>query len=142
MMFTIFTSCQFFFHDYFPSELNRIVRDLIDPKKKADFQNNIEKLREFNSWDYWKKKPDMEDAGKVLFDVINVIGVDRKPFIEVLSSEHRTLQQNFMRLILDSIMCFAEKYESGYFDARNEAACELSAKIVKNFRSEFGLPLI
>jgi hypothetical protein len=124
------------------AELTSIVRDLIDPEKESEFQENMEKLREFNSRDYWKKKPDMEDAGKVMFDAINVMGINRKPFVEILSSEHRTLQQDFMRLIIDSIVCLAEKYENGCFDARNEDACELSAKIVKKFRSEFGLPVV
>ena len=124
------------------TELIGIVRDLIDPNKKNDFQVNLDKLEKFDSRDYWEKKPDMEDAGKVMFDALNRMGVNRKPFINVLNSEHRTLQQDFMRLMIDSLICFADKYESGCFDARNEAACELSAKIVKEFRDEFGLPVV
>lgn len=43
-----------------------------------------------------------------------------------LCSLHRTLQQNFMRVVLAFIEIHAGMYEAGLYDLRNEDTCRLS----------------
>lgn len=43
-----------------------------------------------------------------------------------LTGLHRTLQQNFARVVLAFIEMQAAKYEAGLFDLRNEDTCRLS----------------
>lgn len=44
---------------------------------------------------------------------------------EALSGEHRTLQQNFMRVFLSFVEIQAAMYEAGIYDLRNEDTCRL-----------------
>ena len=86
-----------------------------------------------------------EDALNSLFDAINKMGGDKDVMAgvtNVLNKQHRTLQQNFMRLIIvPSIKSFAAKKAEGWYDLRNEAACELATKLLPIVEKE-SLPFI
>jgi hypothetical protein len=80
-----------------------------------------------------------------LFDVLNQMGGEQDVKIaleHVIHSQHRTLQQNFMRnLIVPSIQIFANMGEEGWTDLRNEASCKLAGKLHK-IANETGLPFV
>ena len=59
--------------------------------------------------------------------------------------EHRTLQQGMMRLFMVCIQKWADDYGKGdgWYDLRNAATCQISAKIVAKLGDEIHmLPLI
>jgi hypothetical protein len=55
---------------------------------------------------------------------------------------HRTLQQNFMRLVMSFLQTQAEK-EPGFYDARNENTVRLAKAAIRAMAEEkLGLPII
>lgn len=86
-----------------------------------------------------------EDALNSLFDALNKMGGEdqvRQALDNVLSKQHRTLQQNYFReIVIGSIRLFDEKRERGFFDLRNEASCALAGKLNVITKDE-GLPFI
>lgn len=65
--------------------------------------------------------------------MINNLGFPYKVVAKELASEHRTLQQSFMRLCVAYIQEMAT-HES--YDARNERSVLLAKEIVKNIPSD------
>ena len=65
-------------------------------------------------------------------------------FAEELSREHRTLQQNIMRVVIDGfIRPMAEKLEAKDFDMRNETAVRLAAAMIKTIdETNHALPYV
>ena len=59
---------------------------------------------------------------------------DFKKAAEKMSHEHRYLQNEMFKVCLDYIKVLAENCENGWFDARNEYACETSKKIIDYFK--------
>jgi len=61
----------------------------------------------------------------------------------MIVQDHRTLQQNKMRLIVTCLKKWAEMEENGYFDLRNEATVKLARKLVDVMdEGEFYLPSV
>lgn len=86
-----------------------------------------------------KKDAEIKRLFNDLFCELNHRGNEdniRKALHETLRTQHRTLQQNYFRLIIvPSILEFAMKQDMGLVDLRNEASCELAKKLepfVKN----------
>jgi hypothetical protein len=52
-------------------------------------------------------------------------------FVESLSHMHPTHQQSFARFMQKILAYYAEQYEKGYCDMRNEASCKLFAELHK-----------
>ena len=71
---------------------------------------------------------------------LNTFSFDTKGFCKSMMEEHRTIQQNFMRLIRDYIEYVAEQPEY-MFDGRNEASREFARRVVE-VTDDVGLPLI
>lgn len=62
---------------------------------------------------------------------------------ELLASDHRTLQQGFMRdLVWPLLKLWADDYTSGRYDARNEATVRLAHQIVATFKTDAAFPFI
>ncbi len=62
-----------------------------------------------------------------------------------MSKIHRTLQQNFMRMILMFIQIKAAAYEAGIYDLRNEATCRKSKIMwdaLRNANEQHELPFV
>ena len=80
-----------------------------------------------------------------LFDVLNRMGSEQDvetALENVIHSQHRTLQQNFMRnMIIPSIRVFAKMGEEGWTDLRNEASCKLAGELHK-IADNTGLPFV
>lgn len=70
------------------------------------------------------------DVMRELFRILNGMNSDIKvqdAVVYALKTEHRTLQQSFMRyVVIPAILKMAEDYERGFFDDRNEGACRFA----------------
>jgi len=87
------------------------------------------------SWEYTydKERGDVVDEAKCLArhisDYLNVMSSGRpKVLVTALSNTHRTLQQDFMRVVVEWIKYNAE---TKFYDGRNQAAVLLSRKLQK-----------
>ncbi len=64
-------------------------------------------------------------------DFVNSYGSNNKEFIELMSREHRTLQQSFTRLVFMWIEhCASRDY---HYDGRNEATHKISKEVIEAF---------
>jgi len=67
-------------------------------------------------------------AADALADAHNKMGFRPKKFAEALARQHRTIQQNIFRSIVEIIICTAsDEYET---DQRNEASHKLAKRII------------
>jgi hypothetical protein len=84
-------------------------------------------------------------ALRVVIGSLNVCDGEKKSVNTVkylLQHEHRTLQQNFMRVIIvPAIEQLALQHKNGYIDMRNEAACSLAGELHKTTKGVM-LPFI
>lgn len=81
-----------------------------------------------------KEMTDGEKLAHDVADAINNMSFDSKGFCEQMSLEHRTLQQNFMRLIATYIQYVAEQPDY-MFDGRNECAQKFAKEVVAQMKS-------
>lgn len=73
------------------------------------------------------------EIAKEIMKLVNYMGNDKvlgKALAEELSHEHRTIQQNFFRMIYYTASQY-EKEMDGHTDLRNEGALALAKLIVK-----------
>lgn len=118
------------------NKLMKLTQDLLKSLKDSDVPQDdevttqIAELEAFLSYDnYYKRKPDMEDAVKVLSDAVNIIGGDNKEeFVKFLSNEHRTLQQGITGLFLAWLESLSKLSERQY-DGRNEGSVRVAKQI-------------
>lgn len=88
-------------------------------------------------------KHDMDEgreAARKIMDGVNCCS-DREfldGFLDELRRTHRTLQQGYGKIIIESILAFAEMNDGNWTDARNEAICSLSAKLREVIRENNG----
>jgi hypothetical protein len=88
-------------------------------------------------------KNDMEEGRKIarqMMDAMNCCS-DREVvdgFMDELRRTHRTLQQAYGKVVIESILTFAEMNDGNWTDARNEAICSLSAKLREVIRENNG----
>jgi hypothetical protein len=93
-------------------------------------------------YDPEKERKECEEIFSKMFHKIN--GADReltKVFKEKLSTEHRTLQQGFWRMVVELIIQTSEVPENRY-DLRNEASVKMCKEIVDKLGDKLYLPLI
>ena len=84
-----------------------------------------------------------QEAAQALASFCNDYGADDEGFMDEIHRTHRTLQQGVGRLMVQLIKQWAQDYQSGNYDDRNKAVCELSRDIVKKVQPEMlYLPLI
>lgn len=72
---------------------------------------------------------DGKELAKTVAYAINSYNFDNKDFCEQMHREHRTLQQNFMRLIREYLKSTAE---TEYYDGRNEASVMFARKVMES----------
>jgi len=78
-------------------------------------------------------KDDAKEAQELAAEVMsfcNCMSVDKQAFVGAVLREHRTLQQNFMELVLAFLVRCAKAYEDHAYDARNQSTCKLAHEIV------------
>ena len=71
-------------------------------------------------------------AVAAISSMVNTYGTDPKEFIELMSREHRTLQQSFSRLVWHWIEFVAsDEYRT---DGRNQASQDVAQRVLRAFR--------
>ena len=77
-------------------------------------------------------KKEMQEAWDKFSHAINNFSYEdqAEAFCEVLSNEHRTLQQNFWRMMIQVIKKYA-KMKEGWYDLRNEASVKMCRELGK-----------
>lgn len=82
-------------------------------------------------------------AVRQIIDSMNCFSFEDKEFCDLMSREHRTLQQSFTRLCLAWIKHCSE-YQDFQIDGRNELAVDACKRIaeVMNEENIGGLPMI
>jgi len=82
------------------------------------------------------RKKEAQDRGKAigaaLTDALNTYNYEKdlvQGFIEGVVGSHRTLQQSTMRALYALILKWAEMYEKGYYDPRNEKTVKFCKQI-------------
>ena len=70
------------------------------------------------------------ELAKEIASSLNTFSFDKKGFCETMMHEHRTIQQNFMRLIRDYMQFVAEQPDY-MFDGRNEASRDFARKVAE-----------
>ena len=60
----------------------------------------------------------------------------KRKVAELMSYEHRYLQNEMFKVCLEYIKKLAENCEKGCYDPRNEYACKTSKKIIDNFKED------
>ncbi|HQL12037.1 MAG TPA: hypothetical protein PK507_03395 [bacterium] len=85
-----------------------------------------------------------EEMAKSFSDFVNSFDTSRhKEFAEKLCyNTHRTLQQSSMAVMMECMKLWAEMYDKGWYDLRNEQTCKLAKKIVDEFKDEIYMPFI
>lgn len=103
---------------------------------------DLMELMEDISYEEFRKIISGKDIARGLSDFVNSSYSDtEKEFVDTVLSEHRTLQQSIFRLFIQCMEGWAEMYDEGYFDDRNEVTCRLSKQIMEVIKDE-AIPLI
>lgn len=69
---------------------------------------------------------------KNLSDLVNGGSRNSKDdFVDVVTSEHRYLQEEMFELFLKCMEVWSKNYEDNKYDARNKFACQVSNRIMK-----------
>lgn len=104
-----------------------VLENQLDIVKFGKPSDNLEDSREFK-------------AARALEDAINSFSFNPDRFAEAIPYMHRTLQQNFFRMVR-SCVCKMANAESWRIDPRNEASHKM-CKAIAEPMSEYSLPYI
>jgi hypothetical protein len=90
---------------------------------------------------------DANKTASTLADFVNAFNFDGEGFVnKVCYGTHRTLQQSIGKLVFMLIRKWADCYDKGIYDGRNEALCKSCKSIVETMDKEDeywdSLPLI
>ena len=99
-------------------------------------ESNIEKKEQ--TWSELDFSDKEALAVRTIFRSLNYAGRDdfEKLLSHILNTEHRTLQQNFWRMINNVAAKYYEHSQPNYFDARNEQSVEFT-KGIKDLNAFF-----
>lgn len=75
-----------------------------------------------------------EEFARLFMDMVNSGGGRASDFAEVVTKEHRYLQGEAFTMFLFCIEKWAKSYKDKNYDARNEAACKLSAIMLESIK--------
>lgn len=67
---------------------------------------------------------------------------DRQQFVEAISRQHRSLQQQTIGLLMEVVAKFAKMRKDNDYDLRNDAATKLCNEIYEEFGDKFRMPFI
>jgi hypothetical protein len=83
-----------------------------------------------------------EDMAKIFALFCNSFTPDISGFVKSTMTEHRTLQQTMMRVFIATIEQWAKNYDTGRYDARNEATCKMAKQIWEIIKDNPYLPFV
>jgi len=114
-----------------------------DLKSLFDLWEKVNESITFLQGDYDReliKEPEV--IVNAMSDYVNNYGFEPHKFVELMSRQHRSLQQSFTRLVLMWLLHLSQ-LEEGYYDGRNEVAVNIAKKIMKGLdKHDVNLPLI
>lgn len=77
------------------------------------------------------------EMGNMLSDFVNSsFPSERKELASVISSDHRSLQEDSFLMFLECITDWAEAYDSGYYDERNKYTCMASSVMINALKDK------
>lgn len=82
-----------------------------------------------------------ENAAQAIFQAMNTFSVrsNGETIVSKMLAEHRTINQAFTgSVVLPFVKGMAFMYQKGYYDGRNEMACEMCSKMWEMLKSEYG----
>lgn len=107
----------------------------------ADEFYKLMKERRYDTYEEHRK-----EVARVFVDVLGTLcnegdNSQYERIAERFNAEHRTIQQQIFSLFLHICSELAERYKENRYDARNEYACKMAAKIIELVESPH-VPLI
>ena len=132
------------YNDYELSN-EQIVRLIKDDTKACSEERDflMEKVLERFEYDLCPRKNEGEDNDDVFArffgNFVNGKCHSKKKVAERMCREHRYLQNEMFKVCLEYIKQLAKNFDNGFYDGRNEYACETSKKII-NYFNEIDYP--
>jgi len=83
-------------------------------------------------------RPTTEELVKELSTFANNFTPDTEGFVDGVCSLHRTLQQGLFGLFAACLKRWAENFDTGNYDLRNEYACKTSKRIIEALGEDAG----
>jgi hypothetical protein len=125
--------------DKFEKRIKELKRDNIE---SLTIDEIMKHLQECETEAFNNRHKDMgELVGEALSDYVNNMSLNSKPFVNKVTTQHRTLQQSTFKLFMDCIKKWSEMDGNGFYDLRNEQTVKLSKKITESLKDEY-IPFI
>jgi hypothetical protein len=103
---------------------------------QEDKQFLLEKIKERFTYDLCKRGGETNDDVFARFfgNFVNGKCESKRKVAELMSKEHRYLQNEMFKVCLEYIKILAENCEKGWFDPRNQYAAKTSKEIIDHFK--------
>jgi hypothetical protein len=89
-----------------------------------------------------RKYDEATKTAEAFMNDVNSMSFDVTSFADAVTTEHRTLQQNAFRAFAACIEQWAEMYETGRYDLRNEQTVKLAHEFWHNHLKDEGVPFV
>ena len=123
------------------NELCEKIQSMLESDNLSEEQKKAfkELLTEYE-WATYKEYNDRHEFfRKQVEKMVNDFGFQDEELAKSMANEHPTLQQSFMRMVVQFIEKMADK---SYYDGRNEASVKLAKKLKPIIEENRGLPCI
>ena len=123
------------------NELCEKIKSMLESDNLSEEQKKAfkELLTEYE-WATYKEYNDRHEFfRKQVEKMVNDFGFQDEELAKSMANEHPTLQQSFMRMVVQFIEKMADK---SYYDGRNEASVKLAKKLKPIIEENRGLPCI
>lgn len=102
---------------------------------------DVEKMMLALSQEQLKKRTDGKEVAEVVGRFVNIATHDAEGFVQEMTTQHPTLQQNSFRLFVACMKEWENKLETERYDLRNEQTVKMSKTMLDSVKYE-GIPLI
>ena len=123
------------------NELCEKIKSMLESDNLSEEQKKAfkELLTEYE-WATYKEHNDRHEFfRKQVEKMVNDFGFQDEELAKSMANDHPTLQQSFMRMVVQFIEKMADK---PYYDGRNEASVKLAKKLKPIIEENRGLPCI
>ena len=123
------------------NELCKKIQSMLESDNLSEEQKKAfkELLTEYE-WATYKEYNDRHEFfRKQVEKMVNDFGFQDEELAKSMANDHPTLQQSFMRMVVQFIEKMADK---PYYDGRNEASVKLAKKLKPIIEENRGLPCI
>lgn len=79
-----------------------------------------------------------KEIAEALSKLVNIMSNDEEEeaFINVVLTDHRTLQQKMARIFLQCVVRWSKDFDRGWYDLRNEQTVKICKKITELLKEE------